>query len=309
MTRSEPRAAQAAPQWDGKRFIFSEAQASWTGGKFVVRHEQITKSRSWRNRHANHTIIINLGGKTTAFEAHLDDGARSLQPPTRGYMSIIPAGRTFAGTFQGTSTHYAVWEMTPDHLQSIASGGNCPRSIGLCAALSHNDDVIFAALSQLATAVAHPTRDAGLLGEIISHSLGQYLLQRHAPGCRISSAIDRNTQALNPREIARVQEFVNSCLDTKLHLKELAELVGRSVNEFLIGFRRHFGMTPYQYVINERLKRARWELIFTSKPISTIAYDCGFASQSHMTAAFQKKHWMPPGTLRAHERPRHEVGS
>jgi hypothetical protein len=62
---------------------------------------------------ANHTVIVNLGGLTCHFEAELDDGTRSLQPPTIGDMSIVPAGRAFAGTFQGATNVYAIWEMPP----------------------------------------------------------------------------------------------------------------------------------------------------------------------------------------------------
>ncbi len=50
------------PVFDGERYVIAEASSSWRSARIVVRDEDISRSRSWKDVTANHTIIVNLGG-------------------------------------------------------------------------------------------------------------------------------------------------------------------------------------------------------------------------------------------------------
>jgi AraC family transcriptional regulator len=55
-------------------------------------------------------------------------------------------------------------------------------------------------------------------------------------------------------------------------------------------------------VLAARLEQARKLLNVTNLPISRIAEDCGFSSQSHLTARFREAHAATPAEFRAHGR-------
>jgi AraC family transcriptional regulator len=91
---------------------------------------------------------------------------------------------------------------------------------------------------------------------------------------------------LAPRIAARVVDFVESNLDQRLTLTELAALAGLSVPHFKVLFRETLGMPVHQYVVQRRVERARHLLLEGRLGASQVALEAGFAHQSHMA------HWM-----------------
>jgi AraC family transcriptional regulator len=59
---------------------------------------------------------------------------------------------------------------------------------------------------------------------------------------------------------------------------------------------------PHRYVLGARLDLARKLLSQSTLPISRIAEECGFSSQSHLTATFRAAHSATPAQYRAHVR-------
>jgi AraC family transcriptional regulator len=51
---------------------------------------------------------------------------------------------------------------------------------------------------------------------------------------------------------------------------------------------RSTGLSPYQYVIQQRLAKAQELLKTTDQSIVEVAIKSGFANQSHLTTVFQK---------------------
>jgi AraC family transcriptional regulator len=74
--------------------------------------------------------------------------------------------------------------------------------------------------------------------------------------------------------------------------------VNLNVHQLLIAFRRNFGTTPAQYILTQRLRRARWHLLNGNADIADIAFDCGFASHSHLSAAFKRDTGITPRQFR-----------
>jgi len=57
-------------------------------------------------------------------------------------------------------------------------------------------------------------------------------------------------------------------------------------------------MSPYRFVIERRLARARQMLLGSDQPISDIAFACGFSSQQHLTSTMSAKLGETPRRLR-----------
>jgi AraC family transcriptional regulator len=63
-------------------------------------------------------------------------------------------------------------------------------------------------------------------------------------------------------------------------------------------FRAATGLTPHQYVLEQRLHRARQLLEQKETALADIAVACGFSVQTHMTDNFRKHLGITPGEYR-----------
>ena len=102
---------------------------------------------------------------------------------------------------------------------------------------------------------------------------------------------DRHTQAApTGREARRVAEairLVESDVARPLELKEMAAVAGMSKYHFLRVFRRLTGVTPHQYLISARLRRAALALASSRRPVIAIALDSGFGDLSTFNKTFR----------------------
>jgi len=135
------------------------------------------------------------------------------------------------------------------------------------------------------------------------HLLLRHLLRRHS-SCAKSGQLDGLDlrHALNPLQsstMRRVQEYIETHLAEEICLQDLADVAFMSPGHFLRGFRVGSGTTPYQYVLEQRLQKARAMLTCGAEPISRIAMQCGFKTLSHMSSKFRGRFGMSPSTYRA----------
>jgi len=103
---------------------------------------------------------------------------------------------------------------------------------------------------------------------------------------------------LTTRQLALVRRAISDRLAERFRIDELATLLGWSTAHFIRSFRRTVGLTPHQFVIAERLDRARALLLESDLPVSAIAIMTGFSSQSHLTALFSRRYGVPPAAFR-----------
>jgi AraC family transcriptional regulator len=91
-------------------------------------------------------------------------------------------------------------------------------------------------------------------------------------------------------------------LDTHAHevidLQRTAAAAGSSPFHFLRLFSRVLGVTPHQYLIRARLRRAARRLAEDDASITAIAYDCGFTDLSNFVRTFHRAAGVSPRGFR-----------
>jgi transcriptional regulator GlxA family with amidase domain len=98
--------------------------------------------------------------------------------------------------------------------------------------------------------------------------------------------------------LRRAIRFVNDNLDSKLKWDEIASDIGLDPFTFGRGFKLSTGMTPHQYIIRCRLRRAMKLLAREELSLADIALDVGCSCQSHLTTLFRKHLGTTPGAFR-----------
>jgi AraC family transcriptional regulator len=125
---------------------------------------------------------------------------------------------------------------------------------------------------------------------------------------RVIAAIagDRRFQATpTGREAKRVVEairLVESDAAEPLRLTEMAAAASMSKYHFLRVFRRLTGVTPHQYLIGARLRRAALALASSRRPVITIALEAGFGDLSTFNKTFRAAFGLTPTQYRASRR-------
>src|SRR6202040_1585044 len=92
---------------------------------------------------------------------------------------------------------------------------------------------------------------------------------------------------LAPARLRRITDLVHARLEDELGLDELAQSVGLSTAHFARMFRKSTGETPHQFVIRQRLERAKAMLRAPNARILDVAVACGFKTQQHFAQVFR----------------------
>lgn len=99
--------------------------------------------------------------------------------------------------------------------------------------------------------------------------------------------------------ITTVLRHLESRIAAPQSLTDLARVAGLSPYHFLRTFKAVTGITPHQWVLRARLRRAAHLLATTREPVTTIALGVGFADLSNFIRTFRAEFGMSPRRYRA----------
>lgn len=89
-------------------------------------------------------------------------------------------------------------------------------------------------------------------------------------------------------EILRVVEHIERHYADQLAVASLAAIAGLSVSAFSRRFHEETGLTPAEYVVEARLRKAKIMLDDPSRSVTDVALACGFYDASHFSSCFLK---------------------
>lgn len=107
---------------------------------------------------------------------------------------------------------------------------------------------------------------------------------------------------LAPWRLRRCLDFLRDNLSDDIGLDELAASAGLTSLYFAKAFKRSTGVAPHDYLMRQRVERAKALLIDTDLKIAEIASSCGFCDQSHLARRFKRLVGIAPAAFRAEVR-------
>ena len=93
---------------------------------------------------------------------------------------------------------------------------------------------------------------------------------------------------LTPVRLRRVTELVNAKIEEELTLQEMAECTGLSTAHFSEAFRKSTGKSPHQFLLRQRVERAKAMLREAEMRVLDVAVACGFKTQQHFARVFRQ---------------------
>ena len=95
-----------------------------------------------------------------------------------------------------------------------------------------------------------------------------------------------------------VLNYIHEHLTDKIAVDTLCRKAYMSRNDFFKWFKEHFGITPLDYINNERIKLAKQLLADHKYTITEISYHCGFADVNYFVRLFKKTEGITPKTYK-----------
>ena len=99
-------------------------------------------------------------------------------------------------------------------------------------------------------------------------------------------------------DLKRQLELYPEC---KLSVEEMAQNAFISKYHFIRSFKAEVGLTPHQFQIQNRIRKAQ-RLIHETDTITEVALTTGFCDQSHFIKQFEKQVGLPPLTYKSYSR-------
>ena len=133
-----------------------------------------------------------------------------------------------------------------------------------------------------------------LYSETLSNTLAIHLLRHYST--QNHRTLDCNG-GLAQHKLKLVTDYINDYLERELSLKELAAIAQVSQYHFCRAFKQMTGFSPHQYLIRQRVERAKRLIQKGEMSLSAVAIACGFTHQSHLHRHFKRLTGVTPKTF------------
>lgn len=107
----------------------------------------------------------------------------------------------------------------------------------------------------------------------------------------------KKTEAIRD-EAVLLKNYLDMNTEKNVTVAELARLIYRSESQTIRIFKQSFNITPYEYLLENKIIRAKHIIQSTNLPIKEIAYRFGFADEHYFSGIFKKKTGFAPTQYR-----------
>ena len=211
------------------------------------------------------------------------DTTRGRRSPA-ATVQTIPADSLHEDVFAPGQTRTLIVEAEPEALEALGAYG-----IRLDEIRYLRDAGIAGLALRIARELEAPDGASQLIVEGLVLELFALLARRVA---------DASEPGPAPTWLARARECVHDRFADGLSVADVAKEVGIHPAHLAREFRRHFGLPIGAYARRLRLDWAAARLATTGDSLASIAFDAGFANQSHFTRAFKAHTGLTPARYR-----------
>lgn len=287
----------------------TEARYNWRGDWTVNSGNRWKNLKVIRNRHRDresyikpdkltyHLITVYMGKPSRQQSRFSGRNYNILQ--TAGNVSVISEASGLRSSYDEAQQDDIYLHLEPDFVKSVAEGSDMKLSnVEIVTSLESRSPIIESMARMAFDELQRGTESMGsnLYADSVANVLAVQLLREYS-----SHKIPpekRYVSGLTNKKLAFVLDLIESDLSEDLSLTVLAKAAGLSEYHFLRMFKQSTGYTPHQYVINQRVERAKELLKNTDMTITEIAYLLGFSTPSHFTHLFRRKTGFLPSQVR-----------
>ena len=271
-------------EWKSEKvepYLFRKV-VEWPGVRIHRAH--VLPGRMLEHTNPFHEINVAISGTLTTNKLSANGKLISTKGTT-GNLCITPAGQSIN----------AIWEKRLDNMMIILDPGFIDRAASengissrfeFAEVYKDNDPLIqHLGLTLLSESEDPESQGRRLFVDSVIQTLTLHLLTHYGTS---TPTIQNVTGGLPGYKLRRVKEFVTENLEADLSLAEISAVADLSQFHFSRAFRKSTGLTPQQFLMQQRIERAKELLAKDDLPIVEVSLRTGFKNQSHFTSLFRK---------------------
>jgi AraC family transcriptional regulator len=283
-------ANQRRAEHSGETILLSSEKTAWEG--ISLEYLQFPALDISDVTAISHHLTLQLGApKTVELKVN---GKFSRQQMIPGNVCITPAQHLHAIRWQNEMEVLSI-TLEPSFVMKALQESVNPDRVELIMHRGQSDPLIREILLALKVELEAGCPFGRLYGEAMGTALAVHLLKTYTT---LQSTPSPFEDGLPRHKLTQVLEYIQVHLEQDIRLADLAALTGMSQYHFCRLFKRSLGVTPHQYVMQQRIERSKRLLKQKDLAIADVALMCGFKNQSHLTTLFRKSTGTTPRSFR-----------
>ena len=268
------------PNAEESPYLFMQ-QTKWNGVR--VHRARVLPGRLLESADSYHKINTTISGSLTT-EKITSVGKRTVDCGGAGNICITPSGQTMGAFWDETLDNLGI-NFEPEFVVQTAIENRFSANFEFTDSYKESDPLIL----QIALILLEEAKTESPAGRLYADSLIQTLTLHLLKNYTNANTVQENAHGgLSGYKLRRVMDFINDKLEEDLSLSEIAAVAGLSQFHFARAFRKSTNLTPQQYLMRQRIERAKHLLAKDETPIIEISLQTGFKNQSHFTTLFRK---------------------
>ncbi len=244
-----------------------------------------------------HAICLSLAPRPVRLQ-QVQDGKSYTGLYGKGDFSITPAEAPFFARWDNDD-HLVQIRIASSFIQEVAREVLAMNSdrLEVIPEFQTRDPRLEAIALLLLTELKQENLGGRLYIESLANLLAVQLLRQYSTSKPHLSVYEGG---LPQRQLLQVLDYIHDHLEQDIKLADLAKLLGMSQFHFSHLFKQAIGIAPYQYLLKQRIERAKQLLKQTDQSVMEIAFSCGFSSHSHLSKQFRQITGLTPTAYRVH---------
>ncbi len=246
-----------------------------------------------------HIVIIPLMSHTVRAEFVLEGRLHKVQYHPKDYLhsyvEIYP-GAVRSKICWDKEVEFTHFYLEPAFVSQVAHETIDPDRVEILFEPKKSDVLLYQMCLALRADLDADGTGNGFYADSMATALAAHLLRHYSTR---KHKLREHEDGLSRYRLAQAIEYINAHLSVnKLSLESIAAELHMSQFYFCRLFKQSMGMTPHQYLIQQRIERAKQLLRLPELTITRISEDCGFANQSHFAKYFRSRTGVSPQQFR-----------